>query len=155
MALLSEKTNPLDDKDMRWLFRLSRFVTAASVLGVMSGLYLFAFEPKADVFSYIRIYGTIVLNGCLVYVNFRDMVKIKKKARMKKVINIADIRADGYEAMTLKFAVSNPELPPPDREEYEQVKRAVKEEDVIFKMIAAAHGIPPNMIMPRFRSGAV
>ena len=135
MALLSEKTNPLDGKDMKWFFRISKFTTAMSSLCFLFSIYLLATDGGK--YAWIRHIAAATLNGWVVRFNFRDMMKLKKKARMKKVLDIVDVHLDEYETMTLKLAVTQPDLPPPDRAEYEKARTDVIHDEQVMSMLAA------------------
>lgn len=135
MALLSEKTNPLDGKDMKWFFKISKFTTAMSSLCFLFSIYLLATDGGKYV--WIRHLAAAALNGWVVRFNFRDMMKLKKKARMKKVMDIVDVHLDEYETMALKLAVAQPGLPPPDRAEYEKARTDVIHDEQVMSMLAA------------------
>lgn len=151
LALLSNRINPIEDRDLAKCFTFFKFATAMSAIGVIFGLYLVATEPDKDIFAWIRLGGMVLLNGCLLYTNLRDMTNMKKMARMKKIMDMVDIWTDEYETMMIKLAASNPELPPPGRKEYELVKSKIKHEKKIIAIIAgiaSGHLIMPAQPLP-------
>ena len=135
-ALLSDRINPIADRNLSVCFKISRLMAIFSAIGFVLGLWLLVMPDSGnDIFYYVRHCATMVLNACIVYINFKDMVKFKKNARMEKTLDVIDACSDEYETMTLKLAVAHPQLPPPSKEEYEQARARVERERTLLEII--------------------
>lgn len=153
LALMSRKANPVIDKDDVFSVRLCGITSVLGALGVTLSLYLLAFESHSW-WDYARHCFTLGLNCFVMYINGKRVTEVKKKARMRTVLDLVDVALDEYEVMVLKLAAARPGLPPPSRKEYDLVRKRAEADEAVQQMMAVFAGfanvpLPSSQLSPK------